>query len=92
MLAAFLFLPYTLAYDVILVAGIYLWRFRANGYRLDRALTWNLGLLWLLPILTLALHARGIATTLNPLLIVGLLLLVQSRGPSREVAPGDESR
>jgi hypothetical protein len=76
MVVAYLWLPYTLAYDLILVAGSYLWRFQANGYRLDRALTWNLGLLWLLPILTLLLHALGVPTTLNPLLMIGLVLLL----------------
>ncbi len=81
MVAAYLWLPYTLAYDLVLVAGSYLWRFRANGYRLDRPLFWNLALLWLLPVLTLALHALGIASTLNPLLPIGLLLLLRSRPP-----------
>ena len=77
MVAAFLWLPYTLAYDMILVAAGYLRRFQANGYALDRLLTWNLGLLWLLPILTLLLHARGVPTTLNPLFMIGLLLLLR---------------
>jgi hypothetical protein len=77
MAVGFLWLPYTLAYDIILVAGSYLWRFQANGSRLDRPLTWNLGLLWLLPILTLLLHALGIPSTLNPLLILGLLWLLR---------------
>jgi hypothetical protein len=76
MVAAFLWLPYTLAYDLVLAVGSYLWRFKANGYTLDRPLTWNLGLLWLLPILTLLLHALGVPTTLNPLLMIGLLLLL----------------
>ena len=79
MIAAFLWLPYTLAYDMVLVAGSYLWRFQANGYTLDRPLTWNLGLLWLLPIVTLLLHALGVPTTLNPLLMIGLLLLLARR-------------
>ena len=77
MLAAFMFLPYTLAYDITLAAGAYLWRFKANGYQLDRPLTWNLAFLWLLPILTLVLHALAVPTTLNPLLIIGLFLLLQ---------------
>jgi hypothetical protein len=76
MLAAFLWLPYTLAYDMILVVGSYLWLFKVRGYQLDRPLTWSLGLLWLLPIITLVLHAAGVPTTLNPLLIISLLILV----------------
>ncbi len=90
MAAAFLWLPYSLAYDLILVAGLYLWRFAADGYRLTRPLVWNLAALWLLPILTLALHARGVATTLNPLLILGLLgLLLRPRAAQpAPVGPG----
>ncbi len=76
MAAAFLWLPYSLAYDLILVMGLYLWRFAADGYQMSRLLLWNLAALWLLPILTLLLHAWGVPTTLNPLLIIGLLLLM----------------
>jgi len=75
--AAYLPLPYTLAYDIVLAADVHLWRWQRNGWRLDRALTWQLGLLWLLPVLTLLLHAAGVASTLNPLLVLGMLLLVR---------------
>lgn len=81
MLLAFLWLPYTLAYDMILVVGSYVWLFKVRGYRLDRPLTWNLGLLWMLPILTLVIHLAGLPTTLNPLLIIGLLLLLLKPNP-----------
>jgi hypothetical protein len=90
MVAAFLFLPYSLAYDLILVAGVYLWCFQSRTYRMDRLLTWNIGLLWLLPILTLLLHTLGVATTLNPLLILGLLWLLSA--PTAAVVPVADQR
>jgi hypothetical protein len=95
MVAAYLWLPYTLAYDIVLVAGVYLWRFAAQGYQLSRGLVWNLGLLWLLPIMTLLLHAYGVPSTLNPLLILGLMWLLRTPlprpaacGPAPPAKPG----